>query len=287
MTENEKKTLNEFLSKTLKIDEEQLAELYNDAGELTTLKPAYDADSARMKQAADERSSQYKRGLKEGAEKIEKEIKSKYEVDSDLIGVELIESIVLSKIEEATKDKKDISKHPEMIRARSEWEKEQKARDKEWQAKLDAKDAEFTKARLSEKVRAKALMFLDEFNPVLPSDPRKAASWKETFVKDVLSHNFSEADDDFNVLDAEGMPMKDAHGYIKKFKDFNKEIADKYFEYVVADNRTSPGLTSKAGTTNGEFRPPATQEEYERRLKDINITPKERIQLVNFWNNRK
>jgi len=41
MTEAEQKKLNGFLSKTLKMDDEELASLYNEAGELTssTAKP--------------------------------------------------------------------------------------------------------------------------------------------------------------------------------------------------------------------------------------------------------
>lgn len=288
MTQEEKKVLNEFLSKTLKIDEEQLATLYNEAGDLTGLQAAYDADASRVKQLGVERTNQYNRGLKEGAAKIEKEIKSKYEVESDLIGVELVDSIVLSKIEEAGKGTKDISKHPEMIKARAEWEKEQKARDKEWQTKLEAKDAEFVKFKLSEKVRNKALTLLDEFKPILPEDARKASVWRDTYLNDVLSNNFSESEDDFNVLDKDGSPLKDAHGYIRKFKEFAKEIADKYFDYPVAEERSSAGNKEKPGQgTGGDITMPKTQDEYEARLKNPNITPKERIAIVNFWNNKK
>ena len=40
MTEAEQKKLNGFLSKTLKMDDEELASLYNEAGELTSLTAA-------------------------------------------------------------------------------------------------------------------------------------------------------------------------------------------------------------------------------------------------------
>jgi hypothetical protein len=49
MTKEEQKVLNEFLSKTLKIDTEELATLYNEAGDLVDLKPAFDADTVRVK----------------------------------------------------------------------------------------------------------------------------------------------------------------------------------------------------------------------------------------------
>jgi hypothetical protein len=69
MKENESKILNEFLSKTLKIDAEELASLYDEAGDLKTLQPAFDADAVRVKQHRTANSDQYNRGLKEAAEK--------------------------------------------------------------------------------------------------------------------------------------------------------------------------------------------------------------------------
>jgi hypothetical protein len=282
MKPEEQKILNEFLSKTLKIDEEQIAGLYNEAGELQGLQVAYDADAARITRHRTENSNQFNRGLKEGASKIEKEIKEKYSLDSELIGVELVDAVVLSKVEEATKGAtKDISKHPEMLKARSEWEKEQKARDKVWQDKLDAKDKEFAKTKLSEKIRAKALIYFDEFKPILPGDPNKAASWKNTFLNEVLANEYQESDDDFIPLDKEGKPLTNAHGYGRTFKEYVKEIADKYFEYQKSENRSSSGNKNEGGT-GSNLSMPKTVDEYERRLKDPNITPKERIELVEF-----
>lgn len=282
MKPEEQKILNEFLSKTLKVDEEQIAGLYNEAGELQGLQVAYDADAARITKHRTENSNQFNRGLKEGASKIEKEIKEKYSLDSELIGVELVDAVVLSKVEEATKGAtKDISKHPEMLKARSEWEKEQKSRDKAWQDKLDAKDKEFSKTKLGEKIRAKALIHFDEFKPILPGDPNKAASWKNTFLNEVLANEFQESDDDFIPLDKEGKPLTNAHGYGRTFKEYVKEIADKYFEYQKSENRSSSGNKNEGGA-GGNLSMPKTVDEYEKRLKDPNITPKERIELVEF-----
>jgi len=49
MTDSEKQILEGFLSKTLKIGTEELASLYNDAGDLTDLSIAEKADSERVK----------------------------------------------------------------------------------------------------------------------------------------------------------------------------------------------------------------------------------------------
>lgn len=279
MTKEESKILNEFLSKTLKIDAEELAKLYNEAGDLIDLQIAYDADSIRIKKQSEDRTSQYNRGLKEAATKLEKELKSKYEVESDLVGVDLVDSIVLSKIEEVKGATKDLSKHPEMLKARAEWEKEQKKRDQEWQEKLESKDKEFAKAILLDKVKAKGSVLLDELKPILPEEPHKAAQWKQVFLNELLSYDYQEHDGDFIVKDKEGNPLKDAHGYDRKFKEFTKEIADKYFSYEKAEQRTSAGNKDSSGQKAGM---PKNEDDAYIELKDPNITPERRIEITNY-----
>ena len=279
MIEKESKILNEFLSKTLKIDAEELATLYNEAGELISLQIASDADALRIKKSAEDRNSQHSRGLKEGASKVEKEIKAKYEVDSELQGVELVDFIVLEKVEETKGATKDISKHPEMLKARAEWEKEQKKRDEDWSEKLKAKDLEFTQTILLDKVKTKGSVLLDELRPILPEEPYKAAQWKQVFLNDLISYNFQEHDGDFIVLDKEGSALKDAHGYDRKFKEFIKEIADKYFSFQKAEERSSSGNTDSSG---GEPGLPKTEDDAYKELKDPLITPERRIVITNF-----
>lgn len=279
MTKEESKIVNEFLSKTLKIDAEELATLYNEAGELTSLQIAYDADALRVKKQSEDRNSQYNRGLKEGASKVEKEIKGKYEVDSELVGVELVDSIVLSKVEETKGATKDLSKHPEMLKARAEWEKEQRKRDQEWQEKFEAKDKEFARTILLDKVKTKGSVLLDELRPILPDEPHKAAQWKQVFLNDLTSYNFQEGDGDFIVLDKDGSALKDAHGYNRKFKEFTKDIADKYFSFQKAEDRSSPG---NKDSDTGKPSMPKNEDEAYNELRNPDITPERRIEITNF-----
>ncbi len=283
MSEQEKKILNEFLSKTLKIDDEQIAGLYNEAGELNSLQVGAEAIAQLVGQHRKVNTDQFNRGLKEGASKIEKEIRSKYEFESELQGVELVDAIVLSKIDETKGATKDISKHPEMIRARSEWEKELKKHDAEWQEKLEAKDKEFERGKLLEKVKTKGLAMLEELRPILPGDANKAMQWKQTFLNDLTSVNFQEVADDFVVLDREGKPMEDPYGRQRKFKEFHREVADKYFEFHKAEDRSSSG--NKDSATGASM--PRDEDEAYKELKDINITPERRIEITNFLKGKK
>lgn len=284
MTKEESKILNEFLSKTLKIGTEDLATLYNEAGDLTGLQIAYEADTLRVKKQSEDRTSQYNRGLKEASLKLEKELKSKYDVESELQGVELIDSIVLSKVEETKGATKDISKHPEMLKARLEWEKEQKKRDEDWQKKIEAKDVEFAQAKLKDTVRTKGLQYLDEFNPILNPDPVKASQWKQVYLNELLSAKFKPTDGEDPVpVGDDDQPLKDPHGYARKLKEFAKDIADKYFDYRKAEERTSAGNKDSGGATNL----PKDEDAAYVELRDPNITPERRIVITNFLKEKK
>lgn len=284
MNKDEQKILNESLSKLFKIEPETLASLYNEAGELSDFSKILELDAARITKYKSDSDNQYKRGVKEGASKIEKEIKEKYELDSDLLGVDLVDHLVVKKIEEAkAAGTKDITKHPEFIKLQVSIDKQLKERDKEWEVKLAEKEKEFNKAKLFEKVREKALLNLKARNPILPQDPRKALAWEEVYLNELAKGNYMDNGEGLVVLNAEGTPLTSPHGKPITFDEYEKDIADKYFEYPVSESRSSPG-NKPDPKSNGQSGMPKTKEEYYARLKDPKITPSERIQLTEFGN---
>lgn len=284
MKSEEQKILNDSLSKLFKIDPETLASLYNEAGDLTTLSPILEADAERVKKYKTESDNQYKRGIKEGASKTEKEIKEKYEIESDMVGVELIDYLVVSKVEEAkSAGTKDITKHPDYIKLQMSIDKQLKDRDKDWQTKLEIKEKEIAKEKLFEKVSKRALTNLETRNPILPSDPRKAQVWRDTYLNELRSGNYMENEGEIVVLNTEGQKLTNAHGHPITFDEFEKEIADKYFEYPKAEERSNSGNKEQKNTGSG-FNAPKNMDDYTARLRDPKITPIERMKLVEWFN---
>ena len=276
MKPEEQTKLNETLVKVFKLTEEQVSQLYNEDGDLTDLSVVVKADENRVAKFNTDKQSQLNRGIKEGAEKVERAIKEKYAVESDLIGVELVDSIVATHIEQAsTASTKDISKHPEFIKLESNITKQLKDRDKEWEDKLTAREAEFNKEAVFSRVSKKALLSLESRKPILPTDPNKAQVWKDTYLNELKGVNYQEADDGTPiVLDKDGNVMKDSHGNTVTFDEFEKSISDKYFEYPTAQQRSSSGnQTAAQSTAVGE---PRTKAEALAKLKEENITPEDR-----------
>lgn len=278
MKAEEQTKLNETLSKVFKLDTEQLATLYNEAGDLTDLTVVTEADTKRVAKFNTEKTAQYNRGIKEGAGKIEKELKEKYEVESDLIGVELVDQIVLKQTESVTKaNPKDVTKHPDYIKLEASVAKQIKDRDKEWEVKMEAKEKEFKAAKLFEKVRDRAMPNLDARKPVLPADPEKAQYWRDKYLDELRAGNYQEGEDGVPiVLDKEGNVLKDKHGNPVTFDEFNKSIQDKMFEFPVAERRDSPGNKPQPGQPGSGTGEPKTKAEAWEKLKDPKITPEDR-----------
>ena len=277
MKAEEQTILKETLVKVYKLIPEQLSQLFNEDGDLTNLNCVVDADEKRMQKFTTEKTQQLNRGIKEGAGKIEKEIKDKYG-ESDLIGIELVDSIVLKQVEEAkVAGTKDITKHPDYIKLESSVDKKLKDRDKEWEGKLALKEAEFKREKLFEKIKDKALVNLESRKPILPTDPKKAQVWKETYLNELKAGNYQESDDGTPiVLDKEGNVLKDSHGNTVTFDEYEKSVSDKYFEYPVAEQRSGSGNQNQKEQSSGKNGDPKTKAEAWERLKDPKITAEDR-----------
>jgi hypothetical protein len=278
MKTEEQKLLHDSLSKLYKIEPETIASLYNEAGDLVDFSPILDLDAKRIQKLKSDSDSQYKRGIKEGASKIENAVKEKYEIESDLQGVELVDFLVVKKTEDVKNSKTDVTKHPDYIKLQVDIEKKLRERDKEWETKLSAREAEINEAKLFEKVSKRALANLKGRNPILPNDPRKAQVWEEVYLSELRKGKYMEGNDDsIIVLNAEGNPLTNTYGKPVTFDEYEKDVADKYFDYPKAEERSSPGNKDTIKTFTNV---PKTQEEFQARLKDPNITPKERIELI-------
>jgi hypothetical protein len=286
MIDTEKKKLEGFLSKALKLDSEAMAGLYNEAGELTDLTAAEEADALRIKKLKEDASSQYKRGLKEGAIKIETELKDKYEVESDKIGVELIDHIVSEKVSAAKPGSDDITKHPDY---KSHTDKLIKLKEKEWQGKIDAMNSEFSKKAIQAKVREKGLANLDEYRPIIAGDAKKVLRWKEKYIEELYKSEYQDHDGT-PVPIKDGKPIQDEHGNPISFDDFTKNVATELFDFETAEQRSSSGNTT-FGHSGQNFVVPKNNEEYVAEMKKLSAeTPenkKKRIELMESYTKSK
>ncbi len=279
MTDTEKTKLNGFLSKTLKMEAEDMASLYNEAGELVSLTAAEKADTARVAKLKEDNDSQYKRGQKEVASKLEAKLKDKYDIESDLVGVELVDFILGEEVKKVKGNGEDISTHPEYVKLKLENDKALKAKDKEWQKKLDDLEVTHTKQLIFSKVKDRAFAELDNLKPILPTDSRKAQKWREKFIDEFKNFEYQEQDGKFIII-KDGKPLQDSHGYTKSFEDHVKETASDFFEFQTAEQRSSAGNKPVEGKS-GEV-VVKDEKDYVEKTRQAK-TPQERIDLLNAY----
>lgn len=281
MTEAEQKKLNGFLSKTLKMDDEELASLYNEAGELTSLTAAEKADTSRVTKLKEENDSQYKRGQKEVATKFETKLKEKYGVSSDETGVDLVDLILTTELEKVKgKGDEDITAHPEYLKLKSESDRMLKAKDKEWQKKIDDLELKHTRESMFSKVKERAFAELDNLRPILPEDAKKAQKWKEKYIEDFRAYDFTEQDGMIVVL-KDGKPLQDSHGYNKSFADLVKETAAEIFDFQTAESRSSAANQQ----TQSNFAAPRNEEEFIQKMREAK-TPEEQAKVMESYQSK-
>ena len=281
MTEAEQKKLNGFLSKTLKMDDEELASLYNEAGELTSLTAAEQADTARVTKLKEDQASQYKRGQKEVASKMEAQLKDKFGVDSDLTGVELVDFILTTELEKVKgKGDEDITAHPEYLKLKSESDRMLKAKDKEWQKKIEDLELKHARESMFSKVKERAFAELDNLRPILPEDAKKAQKWKEKYIEDFRAYDFTEQDGMIVVL-KDGKPLQDSHGYNKSFADLIKETAAEFFDFQTAESRSSAANQQ----TQSNFAAPRNEDEFIQKMREAK-TPEEQAKVMESYQSK-
>jgi hypothetical protein len=281
MTEAEQKKLNGFLSKTLKMDDEELASLYNEAGELTSLTAAEQADTARVTKLKEDQASQYKRGQKEVASKMEAQLKDKFGVDSDLTGVELVDFILTTELEKVKgKGDEDITAHPEYLKLKSESDRMLKAKDKEWQKKIEDLELKHARESMFSKVKERAFAELDNLRPILPEDAKKAQKWKEKYIEDFRAYDFTEQDGMIVVL-KDGKPLQDSHGYNKSFADLVKETAAEIFDFQTAESRSSAANQQ----TQSNFAAPRNEDEFIQKMREAK-TPEEQAKVMESYQSK-
>lgn len=286
MTEKEKELFKNLVSKAFAIDGDNFNSLFNEEGELTDVNTILEADAKRIAKYSNDSRSQYAKGKAEGLAGLEKELLDKYPVDNgDLKGVELIDAIITSKVTEASKLPDDaFEKHPKYAQMKRAHEKELRETKEQAEQALTAKEREFTKKETLNRVKEKVLTQFEGLNPILPDDPQKAANQRKWFLREFEAHEYT-IDEQGNVLilDQEGKPKTDEHGHLLKFDDMVKTHASSYFDFKVAQDRSS------GGGGGGNPKPPAARKYkftdyagFQDELKNSK-TPEERSAILNEW----
>lgn len=236
--------------KKIGMTDEQVASLFNEDGTEfteTANETILKHDATRVQKMKDDGTKLFndghKKGLSEGASKIEKEIADKYGVKSDKIGIELIDEVIASKATTGTEiDEEKIKLHPAFVKMADDLNKQIKNKDKEWEDKFKQRDNEIAKQNLFKEVVTRAKTSVLGLKPILPKDQAKADKQMELLVAELSKLGFTKTEDgkDF-ILEKEGKPVEDAHGNRINFDSYVKSTAESIWDFEQGQQRNSTG----------------------------------------------
>lgn len=234
----------------------------------------------------------YKKAEKKEKQNVEKKLKERFDVNSEKIGDELIDEIfeMLSNKPGSTDPKEvtddDVKRHQAFLAMEKNYKKMIADQEAEFKNQLKAKETEFIRKDVLGKVGKTGLAILEKMKPLLSKDPQKAANQKGIFLKEFEGYEFEEnenAPGGFLVF-KNGQLYQDEHGHRVDFDKLAARIADRYFDFEVADERSSPDSSQRnqsSGQTSSKYNgvPPKTKEEYARLITDKNIPLQERLAI--------
>lgn len=287
-----------FLSKTLNLDSESAAAmLYQkaDDGTLTdkfnenALQDLLAADAARVeklkgsggntKEAFD---NGHKAGKKEAMEAFEKQIKAKFPTDSTATGFDLVQDVIAN-IQKGTIAADKVKTSPEYLALERQLKEQADAINAEWQRKLSETESAYQRKDQFNTVKSKLNVVLESLNPVLPSNPQAAQTWREQFFKEFEGLEYQIEGERIVAL-KDGESIKNAQGYVVPFEELVKSKASNYFDFHKQEPRGTAGNEGAAGT--GSAAPGKIDPKYKTRADiamDGSISSEERIRLYDLW----
>lgn len=251
--------LESYLSTTLKMDKAGVAALFEADGS-----PKADLINQLLEKnkthIATVTKGKFDEGYKAAEKKVktdlEKELKEKFGVDSDKVGVELVEAIVEAKTPRGTEiTEEQVKKHKTYLELNDSIPGKIKAAVKAEEEKHNAYKSQVERKEVMSAVKDEALQLFDEAKVVLPKDAAKATKLKNLFLKEIEAGNYKIEEEDgkrkIYFTKENGEYEVDAQGHRKDFNTVIKSMITETFDTEVSDPKDSPGNKGGNGGQGG------------------------------------
>lgn len=261
MKKPEQDILTAFLGKTLNMPTEKVATLFKKNGEedeLTAeaLSTLLTEDASRVKAFKEENDTYFLNGQKKATKEFginrDKEIKEKFAITSEKIGLELIEEVLTAKTGAATLDVEKVKVHPEFLKMEKELAAKIAETETTWKSKFDLREQELVEEKTFSNISTKADTLLAELKPILSKDPEKAKNQKQLLINELKGFKYQDNNGELTILKSDGKRLEDIHGKPVGFDSLIKEISSKYWDFETATSRSGTGATNDTDTGKGD-----------------------------------
>ena len=286
-----------FLSKTLNMDNEQLAELLykkSDDGTLTddvnenALSELLRLDAERVQKLKPDTKTFFDNGYRKAQAEIagqwEKKLREKFGVDPDgsAQGDALLDSIKAAFADTQTKPEK-IKAHPEYIALEAQLRKQAEDLKAEFEAEIQKRDQTYQREQTWGKVSGEIRTALKSLNPILPQDQAKADRMLELFVNTHFRDLEYQPDGNGGyVVMKDGQRVENQHGPVKALTDLVRETADSGFEFQAQKRAGNAGNSGGNGgaTVNLKF---GSETDYYKARQEAAGNPARLAEIAAAW----
>ena len=279
-----KELLSGFLSKTLNIDTDGVASLFNEDGTIKddAEQRLIELDAARVKELKSGTKKEsfddgYKKAQSEVMKKLEEDFKTKTGHKSEKKGIDLFLEYATTA---STKDDKiteeTIKKHPMYLTLQEEKERAVQEAIAQGEQKLNQFKTELSKKETFGSVANKALEIFNNLKPILSSDPNKRKAQEELFVERLQGFDYEIQDGNRIVILKDGKVLEDAHGKRVDFERLVKETATKYYDFQAADPKQNAGNGKNDNGSGINVIVPKNDDEYAAALLDAKKSVEEK-----------
>lgn len=236
----------------------------------------------------------YNKAKAEELGKFEKQLREKYQITEDKIGVELVDAILAKQATgnntgEPTEDQ--IKRSKVYLDTLAKLKQEKDDVEKTWNEKFSAREKALQKEAAFKTVSEQALTLLDGLKPIFP-DETKSKEWKDVFLSRLNDFDFEVKEDGKTIVvlkkdnDGNTKAFLDEHGHPVSFDSIVKEKAGSLFSFQQGESRSGAGNNNGGGSGAGKGAytgpVPKTEQEY---MKLISETKDEdtAIQITKSW----
>ena len=288
-----------LLSKAYNFDNGKIAELFKDGEtELSEdqqkeiLQKLLDEDAKRVeaiKKSVDTKPAfqdGFKKAQGEILTKFEKDLKEKFGLESDKMGLELVEELVSKKSEggqggDLTEDA--IKRSKVFQDMESNLKKQIKQTETDFQNKINEIQDGYKAEQTFSNVSQKALQIFNGLNPILPQNKTVADNQVKFFVNSLKDFKYDVQDERIVVMDKDGKVLEDGHGNSRSFEDIVKETASGLFEFKANNGGSGSGNGGQGQGGSGSSyagNVPKTFEELEKVMSDTSISIEDRSNIM-------
>jgi hypothetical protein len=221
----------------------------------------------------------YKKAVKEVLPKFESDVKAKFGIETDKIGIDLISELV-EKNKSASADNGDIKTHPEYIKLERKLNTEFVPK-----TELDTVAESFEmfkktveRDKVISKVKDDARKVFKSLNPILSKDPVRASNQESEFLRKLDSFDYQVQDDGNHVILKDGKRIENANLNPVAFPEFVKQKTLELFDIAEQDTKGNSGVDNSGGSSQSVTFKDIT--DYDKRY-DAETDPQKRVAMYN------